>query len=92
VAGNRAESILESVGIIANRNVIPRDPQPPGITSGIRIGSTAMTARGMGRREVLQIVDLIDTALQQPHMQGLLEEISEAVSGLCRKFPIYKQP
>ena len=89
LAGNRAESILESVGIIVNRNVIPRDPQPAGVTSGIRIGSTAISARGMGRAEAAQIVDLIDAAFQHPDQQTLLEEITDAVSELSRQFPIY---
>jgi glycine hydroxymethyltransferase len=89
--GNQAESVLESVGIILNRNVIPRDPKPPGVTSGIRIGSTAITARGMGPAEVVQITDLIDTALQNDHRKDVLKEVLAAVAKLCREFPAYRK-
>ena len=90
VTGDRAEKLLESVGIIANKNVIPHDPQPANVTSGFRIGSTAVTARGMGRTEVAQIVDWIDAALSHPGQQEVLDEISEAVIQLSRRFPIYE--
>ncbi len=88
--GSRAESVLESVGIILNRNVIPRDPQPPSVTSGIRIGSTAVTARGMGPAEVVRITGLIDKALQHDHRKEVLQEVSAAVVGLCLAFPVYR--
>jgi glycine hydroxymethyltransferase len=90
LTGDRAETLLESVGIIANKNVIPHDPQPANVTSGFRIGSTAITARGMGLTEVGQIVDWIDAALSHSDQQEILDEISEAVSQLSRRFPIYK--
>ena len=89
LTGDRAETLLESVGIIANKNVIPRDPQPANVTSGFRIGSTAITARGMGRAEIAKIVDWIDSVLSHPDRQEILDEISDAVLKLSRRFPIY---
>jgi len=86
-----AEKMLESVGIIVNRNVIPGDPQRPDITSGIRIGSPAITTRGMAAQEVAQIVNLMDTAMLNNKHHDVLEQVSQEVADLCRKFPVYKE-
>ena len=84
------EKILESVGIIVNRNVIPGDPRRPDITSGIRVGSPAITTRGMAAQEVAQIVNLMDTAMLNNKNYDVLEQVSVEVANLCRKFPVYK--
>ena len=88
--GAVAEETLESVGIIVNRNVIPGDPQRPDITSGIRVGSPAITTRGMAAQEVAQIVDLMDIAMLNNKNHDVLEQVSQQVADLCRKFPVYK--
>jgi len=90
LTGDVAEKSLEAVGIIVNRNVIPGDPQRPDITNGIRVGSPGITSRGMGQAEVMQIVDLMDTAMANRENRGILESVSQAVADLCRKFPVYK--
>ncbi len=90
LTGAVAEKTLESVGIIVNRNVIPGDPQRPDVTSGIRVGSPGITSRGMGEAEVLQIVDLMDTAMANRENGDILEQVSQSVADLCRKFPVYK--
>jgi glycine hydroxymethyltransferase len=90
LTGDVAEKTLESVGIIVNRNVIPGDPQKPDITSGIRIGSPAITTRGMAAQEVAQIVKLMDTAMLNNKNHDVLEQVSREVVDLCRKFPVYK--
>jgi glycine hydroxymethyltransferase len=90
LTGDVAEKTLESVGIIVNRNVIPGDPQRPDITSGIRIGSPAITTRGMAAPEVAQIIDLMDTAMLNRKNSDTLEQVSQKVADLCRKFPVYK--
>ena len=90
ITGDVAEKTLESVGIIVNRNVIPADPQKPDITSGIRIGSPGITTRGMGKAEVGQIVNLMDTALVNYKDRDILAKISQEVADLCRKFPVYE--
>jgi len=87
-SGHIAEKTLESVGIIVNRNVIPNDPEKPDIASGIRIGSPAITTRGMGESEVKKIVELIDTALVQQNRKETLSQVSAEVLTLCKKFPI----
>ena len=81
---------LESVGIIVNRNVIPGDPQRPDVTSGIRVGSPGITARGMGENEVNQIVELMDTAMVNAENGDILDQVAQRVAELCRNFPVYK--
>jgi glycine hydroxymethyltransferase len=91
LTGDVAERILESVGIIVNRNVIPGDPQRPDVTSGIRVGSPAITSRGMGEAEVLQIVDLMDTAMVNRKKADILKQVTTDVIEMCRQFPVYKK-
>ena len=88
LTGAVAEKVLESVDIIVNRNVIPNDPEKPDIASGIRIGSPAITSRGMGKPEVIKIVELIDTALMNRENKKMLSQISTEVLSLCKKYPI----
>jgi glycine hydroxymethyltransferase len=88
LTGHIAEKTLESIGIIVNRNVIPNDPEKPDIASGIRIGSPAITTRGMGESEVARIVELIDTALVRRNQKETLSRVSAEVITLCKKFPI----
>ncbi len=89
LTGEVAEKALESVGIIVNRNVIPGDTRKADVASGIRIGSPAITSRGMGIVEVVQIVDLIDRILVNHHQPSVLKQVSREVTGLCRQFPVY---
>jgi glycine hydroxymethyltransferase len=88
LTGHIAEKTLESVGIIVNRNVIPNDPEKPDIASGIRIGSPAITTRGMGESEVARIVELVDTALVRRNRKETLSQVSAEVLTMCKKFPI----
>jgi glycine hydroxymethyltransferase len=91
ISGRKAEKVLAAIGIVVNRNVIPNDPLPPDATSGIRIGSPALTARGMGKSEVRLIVDLMDTAMVNAEEAGELNRIAGQVRELCRRFPVYSQ-
>ena len=90
LTGDVAEKTLESVGIIVNRNVIPGDPQKPNVTSGIRVGSPGISSRGMGEDEVNQIVELMDTAMLNSENGEILEQVSQSVVDLCRRFPVYR--
>ena len=90
LSGDLAEKVLESVGIIVNRNVIPNDPEKPDIASGIRIGSPAITSRGMGKSDVIKIVELIDTALTNRENKKILSQVSTEVLSLCKKYSITK--
>jgi glycine hydroxymethyltransferase len=91
LTGDVAEKALESVGIVVNRNVIPGDSEKPDVTSGIRIGSPGITSRGMGTDEVAQIVSLIEAAMVDRKDSNILEQVSQGVADLCRKFPVYKK-
>jgi glycine hydroxymethyltransferase len=88
--GAHAEKTLESVGVIVNRNVIPEDPERPDVTSGIRIGSPAVSSRGMAEPEVHQIVRIMDTAMSNSENSQILGQVADKVQDLCKKFPIQK--
>lgn len=89
LTGDIAEKTLESIGIMTNKNVIPYDPQKPMVTSGLRLGTSAISTRGMGKAEVVKIAELIDLALMNRHKKNILEQVAEAVSILCHEFPVY---
>ncbi|MGB9887314.1 MAG: serine hydroxymethyltransferase [Moorellales bacterium] len=91
LTGREAEAILDSVGITVNKNAIPFDPQKPSVTSGIRLGTPAVTTRGMGPKEMEQIADLISEALLAAGEQRKLERIRTKVQELCRAFPLYPE-
>jgi glycine hydroxymethyltransferase len=90
LTGALAEKTLESVGIIVNRNVIPGDPERPDVTSGIRVGSPAVSSRGMTEPEVHQIVRIMDTAMSNSENSQILGQVADKVKDLCHKFPIQK--
>jgi glycine hydroxymethyltransferase len=90
LTGALAEKTLESAGIIVNRNVIPGDPERPDVTSGIRIGSPAVTTRGMGEPEVRQIARIMDTAMSNSGNSQIMARSADEVKNLCRKFPVPK--
>ena len=84
-----AEEMLEAAGIIVNRNVIPNDPQPPDLASGIRVGAAAISARGIEPAEARHIVGLIDTVLGSGGRHGILDHVVSDVAAICRKYPVY---
>ena len=85
ITGKDAETALDEVGITVNKNTIPFDTQKPSIASGIRIGTPAMTTRGMKEEEMRTIAELIDRTIQGEDK----EKIREDVLKLTAKFPIY---
>ncbi len=87
LTGKEAEEILSSVGIYVNKNVIPFDPQPPRITSGIRIGTAAITTRGFKEQEVKELAKLVSTILKNKNKASIVEE---KVNELSSAFPVYK--
>ena len=90
LTGAHAEKTLESIGIIVNRNVIPGDPERPDVTSGIRIGSPAITSRGMQEPEVRQIARIMDAAMSNAENSRILGRVADEVKDLCKKFPVKK--
>lgn len=89
LTGKKAEEALERAQITLNKNMVPFDDQSPFVTSGIRIGSPAMTTRGMGTEEFRRIAELIDRVLQQPDDEETITGTRNEVEELCRQFPLY---
>ncbi|HEU4700294.1 MAG TPA: serine hydroxymethyltransferase [Gemmatimonadales bacterium] len=89
LTGKAAEAILGKAAITVNKNTIPDDPQSPFVTSGIRLGTPAMTTRGMGEAEMVRIAELIDEALTKQD-DATLERIRGEVIELARGFPLYE--
>lgn len=90
ISGKIAEETLEKAGITVNKNAIPFDPRPPAVASGVRIGTPAITSRGMKEGEIETIVGFIYEALNKVDNEKVLSRIKEDVRGLCSKFPIYR--
>jgi glycine hydroxymethyltransferase len=90
ISGKAAEIALDEAGITVNKNMVPFDPKSPFVTSGIRIGSPAMTTRGMGVDEVKIVVDLIDQTIINHDNKDKINSIRCAVNELCSTFPIYE--
>ena len=91
ISGKAAEIALDEAGITVNKNMVPFDPKSPFVTSGIRIGSPAMTTRGMGVDEVKIVVDLIDQTIMNHNNKDKINSIRSTVNELCSTFPIYDQ-
>ncbi len=89
ITGKAAEAALGLAHITVNKNAIPKDPEKPFVTSGIRIGSPAMTTRGFGVIEAERIAHLIADVLEAPSDEAVLSRVREDVSALCQKFPVY---
>ena len=89
ITGKEAEEILGRAGITVNKNAIPFDPQSPFITSGIRIGTPAVTTRGMKEPEMEVIAELITASLKRRGDDKLIAAIRERSAKLCRRFPLY---
>ena len=92
LTGKEAEKLLDSVNITVNKNSIPNDPEKPFITSGLRIGTPAITTRGFSKEECIYTVHLIDDALMNANNEAKLKEVKEKVIELLRKHPLpYKK-
>jgi glycine hydroxymethyltransferase len=83
--GAELEDTLESVGVTCNKNMVPNDPEPPTVTSGVRLGTAAMTTRGMGAEEMREIAEIIIRA-----SRGELDGLRERVTALTTAFPLYE--
>jgi glycine hydroxymethyltransferase len=90
LTGKQAEEALIRADITINKNMVPFDTQSPMVTSGMRIGTPAVTSRGMKEKEMIRIVDLIDEALQKPSDEKHLKSVKQKVIRLVRRFPLYE--
>lgn len=89
LTGKIAEEALDKAGITVNKNMVPFDTESPFVTSGIRIGSPAMTTRGFKEGEFKNVVELIDKVLQNPDDSANLQAVKKDVSSMCDNFPLY---
>ena len=87
VTGKKAEKILDEIGVTCNKNAIPFDPQKPFVTSGIRLGTPAVTTRGMKEEDMVEIADIINCAIENPTENA--EACRERVEKLLAKYPLY---
>jgi len=88
ITGRQAEETLEAAGIIANRNSIPFDSRPPMVTSGIRLGTPAVTTRGFGKEEMKPVAELIVKVINSPDSEKVRSEVRREVEQICRAFPV----
>jgi glycine hydroxymethyltransferase len=91
ITGKMAQETLDRARITVNRNAVPFDTRSPFVTSGIRLGTPAVTSRGMKESEMAAIAELIGRALNQPEDVTGLAQVAAAVGDLCKKFPVYPQ-
>jgi len=89
ITGKDAEAALGRAHITVNKNAIPNDPQKPTVTSGVRIGTPAMTTRGFGRGEAGQLANLVADVLERPADDARLARVAGEVKALCARFPVY---
>ena len=91
LTGREAEAALGRANITVNKNAVPNDPQKPMITSGIRLGSPAMTTRGFKEHEAEVLANLIADVLDAPGDDRVIKRVTGEVKKLCDKFPVYGQ-
>ena len=91
ISGKAAEKALEKAGITVNKNMVPFDQRSPFITSGIRVGTPAITTRNMGAQEMKKVAQLIDMVINNPDSDVNLKKVKSNVKDLCESYPIYKE-
>ena len=91
ITGKLAELALGKAGITVNKNAIPFDQNPPMVASGVRLGTPAVTTRGMGEAEMDLIAEYISRVLAAPEDESALARVKAEVETLCRKFPLYPE-
>ncbi|MEH7480516.1 serine hydroxymethyltransferase [Neobacillus drentensis] len=91
LTGKEAEKLLEEAGITVNKNTIPFDPQKPFVTSGIRMGTAALTTRGMKQDEMVKIGEVIAAVLKSNGDKAVLEKAKETTKAICRVYPLFQQ-
>lgn len=89
MTGKVAENVLDEVGITVNKNAIPYDPEKPFVTSGIRVGTAAVTSRGFDLEAIEEVGAIIALALKNHEDEAKLEEAKQRVEALTNRFPLY---
>ncbi|MFC1914193.1 serine hydroxymethyltransferase [Chloroflexota bacterium] len=88
VTGKEAEEALEKAGIVINRNAIPFDPHPPRVTSGIRLGTPAITSRGLGKEEMKRIASLVMKIINNTADGNIRNQVRQEIAEMCQRFPV----
>ena len=91
LTGKLAEAVLERSGITVNKNAVPDDPEKPTVTSGIRIGTAALTTRGMGPEDMKRIAGIMADVLESPEDATVEAKARDATAALSRRFPLYPE-
>ena len=89
LTGKQAEKVLEASGITCNKNMVPGDKRSPFVTSGVRIGTPAITTRGLNESHMELLANWMNKALRNPEDASVLEGIKNEVLELCTKYPVY---
>ena len=89
MTGKAADQLVSGVNITANKNTVPFDPESPFVTSGLRLGSPALTTRGMGTEEFVEIANIIADRLLSPEDESVAQDCRQRVANLCSRFPLY---
>ena len=89
ITGKDAEALLGKAHITVNKNAVPNDPQKPFVTSGLRIGTPAVTTRGYGEQDCIDLAGWICDVLDAPHDEAVIAAVRDKVTAQCRRFPVY---
>ena len=90
VTGKETENLLDRVGITLNKNTVPNETRSPFVTSGVRIGTAAVTTRGFKEEDMVVIAEIIDEAIKNRENEEALEGLKKKVKALCDKYPLYE--
>jgi len=90
ITGKDAENALVKADITVNKNMVPYDDRSPFVTSGIRVGTAAVTTRGLKEKQMEKIVELIDSVIKDPESEHNLKKVRTKVNELVEKYPLYK--
>jgi glycine hydroxymethyltransferase len=89
ITGKLADATLGRAHITVNKNAVPNDPQSPFVTSGIRIGTPAVTTRGFTEADCITLADWIGDVIDEPDNEAVIERVREQATQLCRRYPVY---
>ena len=90
ITGKEAQFLLDEIGITANRNTIPFEPLSPFVTSGIRLGTPALTTRGLNEEDIREVADIIADVIENREDSAVIETTKAKVQAICKKFPLYE--
>ena len=91
ITGKEAQFLLDEIGITANRNTIPFEPLSPFVTSGIRLGTPALTTRGLKEKDIREVADIIADVIENREDSAVIEAAKAKVQAICKKFPLYEE-